>query len=432
MPPSDDNAAQAAAGRADPPDIAPSARELDDLDLLLWGVFAPLTGFGGRRSGVTLTVPPSLAERAREAGSARLVDPQGAPLATMLVERTGPDGDESVALVGPVQRLAERTGRLFGRLYEPPSTMDAETVTAIAETPPSAIDLERIATAAAGRPVRLLALAGHGRPVGTSAAGLIRACLAAATHLPDASVIAVPLARHGDPEVDEDLRRRTIAAYSSGAPPIELAGTGPVPDDIASAALAGHRTGQHRGVVVLFTGLSGSGKSTLAAALRDALEESGTRAVSLLDGDVVRRELSAGLGFSRQDRERNVSRIGFVAAEIARHGGVAICSPIAPFADTRDAVRRMVAEAGGEFVLVHVATPLAECERRDRKGLYARARRGEIADFTGISSPYEEPADADLTLDTTGREIPVLVRSILNELADRGLIPHGTPVSRWS
>ena len=122
-----------------------------------------------------------------------------------------------------------------------------------------------------------------------------------------------------------------------------------------------------------------------------------------LDGDVVRRNLSAGLTFSKEDRETNIRRIGWVAAEIARHGGVAVCSPIAPFDETRQQVRAMVDDAGGAFFLVHVATPLEECERRDRKGLYAKARRGEIPEFTGISSPYEEPQDADVRVDTTGR-----------------------------
>ena len=115
----------------------------------------------------------------------------------------------------------------------------------------------------------------------------------------------------------------------------------------------------------------------------------------------MRHHLSKGLGFSREDRETNILRIGFVAAEIARHGGVAICSPIAPFESTRHAVRRMVEQAGGGFVLIHVATPLEECERRDRKGLYAKARAGEIPDFTGISSPYEEPTTRSVKIDTT-------------------------------
>ena len=127
--------------------------------------------------------------------------------------------------------------------------------------------------------------------------------------------------------------------------------------------------------MLFFTGLSGSGKSTLARALMDRLLEQGERTVTSLDGDVVRRNLSAGLTFSKEDRETNIRRIGWVAAEIARHGGVAVCSPIAPFDETRQQVREMVEDAGGAFFLVHVATPLEECERRDRKGLYAKARR---------------------------------------------------------
>ena len=150
-----------------------------------------------------------------------------------------------------------------------------------------------------------------------------------------------------------------------------------------------HRTRQ--GLVLFFTGLSGSGKSTLARALVDLLLEQGERTVTSLDGDVVRRNLSAGLTFSKEDRETNIRRIGWVAAEISRHGGVAVVSPIAPFDETRQQVRAMVEDAGGAFFLVHVATPLEECERRDRKGLYAKARAGEIPEFTGISSPYEEP-----------------------------------------
>jgi sulfate adenylyltransferase len=152
--------------------------------------------------------------------------------------------------------------------------------------------------------------------------------------------------------------------------------------------------------VVFCTGLSGSGKSTLARDLRDALLERGDRSVSLLDGDLVRQLLSAGLSFSREDRDLNIARIGYVATEVARHGGIAICAPIAPYAAARSAVRSMVSEVG-DFVLVHVSTPLAVCEARDRKGLYAKARAGLISSFTGISDPYEEPLDADLVIDTS-------------------------------
>jgi sulfate adenylyltransferase len=174
-----------------------------------------------------------------------------------------------------------------------------------------------------------------------------------------------------------------------------------------------------RGVVVFCTGLSGSGKSTLAKDLRDALLERGDRTVSLLDGDQVRRLLSAGLTFSREDRDLNIVRIGFVAAEVARHGGIAICAPIAPYAAARAVVRRMVSEVG-YFVLVHVSTPLEVCEARDRKGLYAQARAGVIGSFTGISDPYEEPGDADLTIDTSRVSRQEAVAAVLAYLTRGG------------
>jgi sulfate adenylyltransferase len=181
-----------------------------------------------------------------------------------------------------------------------------------------------------------------------------------------------------------------------------------------------------RGVVVFFTGLSGSGKSTLARDLRDALLERGDRTVSLLDGDLVRRLLSAGLTFSRQDRDLNIARIGYVAAEVARHGGVAVCAPIAPFAAARAGVRRMVSEVG-DFVLVHVSTPLEVCEARDRKGLYAQARAGIIGSFTGISDPYEEPDDADLVIDTSTVSRHDAVAAVLAHLTRGGwlVLPRG-------
>ncbi|MBA9003565.1 MULTISPECIES: adenylyl-sulfate kinase [Thermomonospora] len=176
-----------------------------------------------------------------------------------------------------------------------------------------------------------------------------------------------------------------------------------------------------RGLTVFFTGLSGSGKSTVARGLADALVERGGRTVSLLDGDVVRRLLSAGLTFSKADRDLNIRRIGYVAAEITRHGGVAICAPIAPYAATRAEVRRMV-QAAGDFVLVHVATPLEECERRDRKGLYAKARAGLIPEFTGVSDPYEEPDDADLVLDTSRLTPEEAVGRVLDLLVAGGWV----------
>jgi sulfate adenylyltransferase len=174
-----------------------------------------------------------------------------------------------------------------------------------------------------------------------------------------------------------------------------------------------------RGLVLFLTGLSGSGKSTIARDLSDGLSERGDRQVSLLDGDLVRQLLSSGLAFSRADRDLNIARIGYVAAEVARHGGIAICAPIAPFAAARARVRKMVSEVG-DFFLIHVATPVDVCEARDRKGLYAKARAGVISHFTGVSDPYEEPSDAELVIDTSMLSRSEAVAAILRLLEAGG------------
>jgi sulfate adenylyltransferase len=155
-----------------------------------------------------------------------------------------------------------------------------------------------------------------------------------------------------------------------------------------------------QGITLFFTGLSGSGKSTLAKILYAKFIEAGGRPVTLLDGDVVRHNLSSELGFSRQHRDLNIRRIGFVASEITKNGGVAICAPIAPYAVTRRMVRELI-EQHGAFIEIHVSTPLEVCEARDRKGLYARARKGLIPEFTGISDPYEAPENPEIRIDTT-------------------------------
>ena len=156
-----------------------------------------------------------------------------------------------------------------------------------------------------------------------------------------------------------------------------------------------------QGLTLFFTGLSGAGKSTLAKIIYAKLVEAGGRPVTLLDGDIVRLHLSSELGFSKEHRNLNVRRIGFVASEITKNGGIAICAPIAPYTAMRRAVREMIEEHGA-FIEIHVATPLETCEARDRKGLYAKARQGLIPEFTGISDPYEEPENPELRVDTTG------------------------------
>ena len=330
------------------PQFCPSARELDDLELIASGALpGPLD----------LELPADVAEHATAAGSVELVDPEGLPLASL----TWPDRE--------VTALARPAYGPFRRLYLTPAEARAQHPDGF-----TAVLVGGIAD----------------RPA------VLRAAVAESS-----AVVAIPIAAN-DPRTP-----RVLAAYGDPAvaPPVVLAGSDP----------------SEQGVVVFFTGLSGSGKSTLARALMDRVLEAGERTVTSLDGDVVRRNLSAGLTFSKADRETNIRRIGWVAAEIARHGGVAVCSPIAPFDETRRQVRHYVDEAGGAFFLVHVATPLEECERRDRKGLYAKARAGEIPEFTGISSPYEVPQDADVVVDTTGRTIDDALADVLRGLERRGL-----------
>nr|NIN01127.1 adenylyl-sulfate kinase [candidate division Zixibacteria bacterium] len=177
---------------------------------------------------------------------------------------------------------------------------------------------------------------------------------------------------------------------------------------------------RHRqGVCVWFTGLSGAGKSTIASVLTVMLQESG-RHVTLLDGDVVRTNLSRGLGFSKEDRDTNIRRIGFVAAEVVRHGGVAVCAAVSPYRATRNDVRNMVGK--DHYVEVFVDTPLDVCEQRDAKGLYTRARRGEITGFTGIDDPYEAPRHPEIRLDTVKDMPEDNAKRIMEYLKDKGFI----------
>jgi len=172
---------------------------------------------------------------------------------------------------------------------------------------------------------------------------------------------------------------------------------------------------------VFFTGLSGSGKSTVANALMIKLLENGSRPVTLLDGDIVRRNLSSELSYSKAHRDLNIRRIGFVASEITKNGGIAICAPIAPYAETRRLVRERIASAGG-FIEVFVSTSLEVCEARDRKGLYAKARAGIIKDFTGIDDPYEAPRNAEVVIDTAGLSPDLAAHRILITLEKLGYI----------
>ena len=177
----------------------------------------------------------------------------------------------------------------------------------------------------------------------------------------------------------------------------------------------------NQGLTVFFTGLSGAGKSTLANALMYKLMEMEDRPITLLDGDIVRQHLSSELGFSKEDRDIHVKRIGYVASEITKHGGVAICAPIAPYSNTRRIVRNMIDDVGS-FVEIHVSTPLSVCEERDVKGLYKRARAGKILEFTGVSDPYEEPQNPEITIDTSDITVEESSAIILDKLLSMGLL----------
>jgi sulfate adenylyltransferase len=191
--------------------------------------------------------------------------------------------------------------------------------------------------------------------------------------------------------------------------------------EVAEELRRTHRPRRQQGFTVFFTGLSGSGKSTIANVLQVKLLERGGRSLTVLDGDLVRKHLSSELGFSREHRDLNIRRIGYVAAEITKAGGIAICAPIAPYDETRKHVRALVEAAGG-FVLVHVATPIEVCEQRDRKGLYAKARAGLVKEFTGVTDPYEEPSDAEIVIDSAGLDPEECADAILAYLESEGYL----------
>ncbi|REE96152.1 adenylyl-sulfate kinase [Thermomonospora umbrina] len=476
----------------DLPAWTPDPVELADLELLLAGVYRPLTGFlgsfdtamvmgGGRLAdGTPWPVPVTLAVPKEMTAHGRLVlqDPEGVPLAVLEVAEAWQDPtSQAWRLAGPLEPLRAPAHGPFHRLRRRPEEVAGElpegAVLAVATREPlhrKQLGQLRQITEKLGATVLVLPLLG-----GDHDEALVRALLAVRRELPEgALIVPVPLPLRGDADRDLLLRARVAAAY--GATHImgerEAEGTAipvvvpepwaydadveiwrpvariepdhvqaeltqddldglldrgdPVPEWFTPPAVAAELAVARppklrRGITVFFTGLSGSGKSTVARGLADALVERGGRTVTLLDGDEVRRLLSAGLTFSKADRDLNIRRIGYVAAEITRHGGVAICAPIAPYAATRAEVRRMVG-AAGDFVLVHVATPLEECERRDRKGLYAKARAGLIPEFTGISDPYEEPDDADLVLDTSRTTPDEAVHRVLDLLVTGGWV----------
>jgi sulfate adenylyltransferase len=305
----------------------------------------------------------------------------------VLLALLGVTGVIEGGLRGELAPLRRPTRADHRELWRAPTTMAEDAVAVVATTPPLPDELARL-----DGPVVALVLAGtdpldplhHARVAGWQALGL--------------PLVLLPL--DGVTEAEAVQLAAAYGATRGVADPLE-------PDPAYA------RKG--RGVTVFFTGLSGSGKSTVAAELAVHAAAAG-HTVTLLDGDVVRTHLSAGLGFSKADRETNIRRIGWVAAEVTKHGGLAICAPIAPYAATRAAARAMV-ERYGRFVLVHVSTPLEVCEARDRKGLYAKARAGLLTEFTGISDPYEEPLDAEIVIDTSVMDVAEAVRRVWTVVA---------------
>jgi sulfate adenylyltransferase len=487
----------------DAPSYAPRVRELADLELLLSGALAPLTGFPTRADiqsigtrgqladgtpwpiRLTLEVPSSLVSSLDPSNPLKrvlvLTNPEGAPMAALDVLDVWPLRDGRSGVGGPVRRVGDSTHGSFRRLRLGPDEIKpllppGRVLGVIADRPLHRPQLAQIAYAArtiAGH-VLIIIPVGETGPDGLPPEALVRTVFAARDRMPPATVVAVPLTRRGDDITDALLRARVVANFgathllatgsemSGGGPrtllPRELAYDGRdgqwrgaddipprhrrialTPDEIdglldrgvalpewhtppaVARELARARPPRRvRGLVVFLTGLSGSGKSTIARGVADELAETGERTVTLIDGDVARRFLTAGLGFSRSDRDENVRRIGFVAAEAARHGGLALCCPIAPYAQARSAARQLARAAGAGFILVYVSTPLDVCEDRDPKGLYAKARDGKIQNMTGVDDPYEVPTDADLVIDTSTLTRDEAVGAVLDHLVVEG------------
>jgi sulfate adenylyltransferase len=419
-----------------------------------------------------------------------LTDPEGAPIAALETSDTWPTTGGLAGVAGKVRRIGDGGNGAFRRLRLSPAEVRAQlpagrVLGVIADRPLHRPQLAQIARAARTLAAHLVVMVpvGNPGPDGLAPEALVRCILAARDRMPASTIVALPLSTHGDDIRDAMLRTRVAAAYGvthllassdsmlSGGGlrvlvPRELAYDGrdgqwrslddipprfrrpaltnseiedhldrgtPLPEwhtppSVAHELARARPPRRHRGLVVFFTGLSGSGKSTIARGIVDTLMETGERLVTLLDGDVVRRHLSAGLTFSTVDRDINVRRIGWVAAEVARHGGLAVCAPIAPYEDARAAARKFAHDAGAGFMLVHVATPLEECERRDRKGLYAKARAGKLTGMTGIDDPYEPPTNAELVVDTTHTTVGEAATQVLRYLSTNGWIdPRRTP-----
>lgn len=390
------------------PRLTLAGAQLEGLEFIMEGLLGAVDGYrlpgaapGDWPVAPTLTVARALAESAIEAGSLELCDPDTTPIAHLEVQASAPNGADDVWLSGPVQSLRRPEHAPARRFRLEPDVDLSDRCVALFAGEVRAADVIRALRAAGDAPLELVVV---GSADQTESLRMLRTLEESSHLLARSNVRFIPQIDVGDSSgVDIPL---LVLATCGAAELLDLRR-----EDLT----------QSRGAVVLLTGLSGSGKSTVARALTDYLMAHSTHRVVLLDGDHVRAELASELGFSAADRDRNLQRQAWVAARVAQAGGLAVCAPIAPFAATRAAMRAKV-EPDAPFLLVHVSTPLAVAEQRDRKGLYAKARAGLIKDFTGIDSPYEIPEDADLVIDTSVLSVDACVSEIVRMLAEAGLM----------
>lgn len=394
------------------PSIVLHATQLEGLEFALSGLLpeadaeasdargnAPtIAGGASRRS--RLILPQRAMSRVSAGQVVTLCDPENTPIATFSVDEAAPLDHGRITAVGTIRQLRDFEHGPC-RAFRLGNDVDLSRRTVAVFSPGvSPADILRAVRSAAGDPLELIAEGAEDR---VASMRLVRELQETAELIPNARVRFVPLA-----DVAGNAMDLTMSILTSlGA--------------LQVLDFRGLRREKGRGAVVVFTGLSGAGKSTVARALTEWINARTLHRAVLLDGDELRRELASELGFSAEDRHRNLERQAWVAARVAEAGGLAVCAPIAPFAHSREAMRAKV-EPNAKFVLIHVATPLAVAEARDRKGLYAQARAGLITDFTGIGSPYEAPSDADLVIDTSEQSAEECVAVVVAMLSKAGLL----------